>query len=187
MKTQIFVAALLFSLNAQAQESPAESQAIRCGALTHIHTIISSPPAFNEAMAQATEFYGGVFAAFRETRTGSSATNGEVSGRRDTVEAELRKTWQTKPELVVREMALCNSWRAEFAPRIAAFNSEIRNGKQAIEIVGTPPSAPSPGEIDKWRPIVSTAFTAWAESGSKTGGEARSELKKNLLESLPKK
>lgn len=186
MKIQILAASLLFASSVHAQESLGETQSIRCSALANVMTNISSPPAFNEAMAQTTEFYSGVFAAFRETRTGASATHGEVSGRRDTVLVELRKTWQTNPEGVVQELALCNSWRAEFGPRISTLAGEVRDGKRLIEIVGAPPNMAKPGEADKWRPIAQTAFIAWAAAGSKTGGEARTEIKKKLIESMKK-
>lgn len=186
MKRPIILASLFLFSSAFAQESPSETQAIRCGALSHILTIIATPPAFNEAMGQSAGFYSGVFGAFIEARTGSGGTNGEISSRRDTVEAELRRTWQAKPDIVVREMAICNTWRAEFAPRIAALNGEIRSSAQVIQVVGVPPIEPRVGEIDKWRPIVTTAFAAWADSGSMTGGEAKSAIKKNLIGSMSK-
>ena len=81
-------------------------------------------------------------------------------------------------------MALCNTWRAEFALRIGAANGAIRSGKQIVEIVGTPPSEPAEGEVEKWRPLVSGAFNAWSAAGSKTGGESRDEIKRKLAESL---
>lgn len=89
MESIVTAAFLLFALTANAQESPAETQSIRCGALAHILTVIATPPAFNEAMGHSAMFYSVVFAALRDARTGAAGTNGEISGRRDTIEAEL--------------------------------------------------------------------------------------------------
>ena len=186
LKLQLLSTLLIFATGLHAQESAGETQSIRCGALTHVLTSITTPSAFNEAMAQSTEFYSGVFASFREARTGAAATNGEISDRRDTVQAELRKTWRSKPEGVVQELALCNSWRAEYAPRIAALNGEIRSSRQLSQIVGSPPTRARDGETEKWAPIASTGFTAWAESGSQTGGEAKAEARRKIIESLKK-
>lgn len=92
-----------------------------------------------------------------------------------------------KPEVVIREMALCNTWRAEYAPRLAAVNGDTRTGNQMAEALGLPPTEPRPGEADKWRPIVTTGFAAWVESGSKTGGEARAAIKKQLEDAIKMK
>jgi hypothetical protein len=89
-----------------------------------------------------------------------------------------------KPEAVIREMALCNTWRAEYAPRRAAVNGGFRTGNQLEDTLGLPPTAPRPGEADKWRPIVTTGFAAWAESGSKTGGETSAVIKKQLEDAI---
>lgn len=186
MKLRIFLVSILIATTAHAQESTSETQSIRCSALTHVLTNIDTPPEFNEAMAQTTRFYSGVFASFREARTGQAPTNGEVSGRRDTVEAELRTTWRSKPEVIVQELALCNSWRAEYAPRLAAVNGEISSAKQLLEVVGSPPTKPRTGEADKWRRIASIGFTAWAAAGSQTGGETKAELKRQIIESMKK-
>ena len=186
MKIQILVILTFLASDVYAQESSSETQSIRCSALMHVLTNITTPPNFNGAMAQANEFYSGVFATFREARTGSRATNGEVSNRRDTIEAELREAWQAKPAAVVQELALCNTWRAEYAPRLAAQGGEIRSGKQLMEIVGSPPAKPRDGEADKWVPIANIAFTAWSAAGSKAGGETKAELRRQLAEPLRK-
>ena len=166
-----------------AQEAPGETQAIRCSALAYIHTNLTSPPAFNVAMGKSAEFYGGVFAAFQEERTGAGATNGEVSLRRDGVEAELRRSWRSRPAIIVSEMALCNTWRAEFAPRIGAANGAIRSGKQIVEIVGAPPSEPAEGEVEKWRPLVSERLTRGQRRARKQA--ERAETKSNANSPIP--
>ena len=82
-------------------------------------------------MAQANEFYSGVFATFREARTGSRATNGEVLEIAEIhIEAELREAWQAKPAAVVQVVG-CSATHGEqqYAPRLAAQGGEMRSGK----------------------------------------------------------
>jgi hypothetical protein len=180
VKIQMLAASVLLATSTHAQESSSETQSIRCGALSHVLTIISTPPELNNALTQSAMFYSSVYAAFREARTGAAATNGEVSGRRDTVEVELRRTWRSRPEAVVQELALCNSWRAEYAPRLAVLNEKTSMGKQLTEAVGTPPVKPRYGEADKWRQIADVGFNAWLAAGAKTGGESKEEIIRQL-------
>jgi hypothetical protein len=123
MKTYLLASTLLIASSVQAQESRAETQAIRCAAVSYLHTNITTPPAFNEAMGNSVQFYQQVFAAFRQVRTGAAPTNGEVSQRRDLVIAEFKGTYPVNPDAVVREAALCNTWRAEYGPKIDANKS----------------------------------------------------------------
>lgn len=184
MKIYLLAAALCLISVAYAQESTGETQSIRCSALAHIHTAITTPPEFSQAMANSATFYSGVFVAFREDRTGATSNNGEIGQRRDTVEVELRNTWQSKPDVVVGEMALCNTWRANYAEKLPAYLAETRSGdasaQSLVRLVGVPPTLPASGQVEKWRPIVAMAFSAWAKTGLNTGGEAREALKKKL-------
>jgi hypothetical protein len=191
MKLPILLPALLLlSSTSFAQESPGETQSIRCAALAHIHTVISTPPEFNESMANMTMLFTNTYTSFREIRTGSTTTNGVIGRRQDTVEAELRDTWKSKPVVVVEEMALCNTWRANFAERIPAYmaslGSKEPSAKGLVQLVGKPPIAPRPGEVEKWQPATKMAFDAWAETGSQTGGEARDALRKQLQDAIKK-
>ena len=181
MKPFLLASALLFTSYAHAQESRSETQAIRCAAVSHIHTSIATPAAFNEGMSGITELYGSVFAAFREVRTGKPPTNGELSDRRDLISAEFKSTYAVNPELVVREAALCNTWRAEIAPRIEAQDPQTLS--QFVKVAGVPPLAPEAGQVEKWRPLVAAAFAAWANTGYAT----RASIRKQLQDSIQKR
>ena len=173
-----------------AQESAGETQSLRCSALAHIHTVITTPPAFNESMANSAIFYSDVYLAFREFRTGASSTNGAVSQRQDTIESELKNTWKSKPAIVISEMALCNSWRVNFAEKVPSYLATLGTKKptpqEITQLVGTPPTSPATGQVEKWRPIVTMAFDAWAETGSLTGGQVRDSVRKQLQETIKK-
>jgi hypothetical protein len=183
MKIKYFAFSVLLASAAHAQESLGETQSIRCSALSYIHTVIATPPPFNEAMTSMALVFSQAYAAFRTVRTGATMTNGEVSARRSTVEAEFRRTWKAKPEILVREMALCNTWRAQYALRFAAAKFDSTSPEALIGVIGIPPSNPAVGEEEKWRPVVNMAFEAWEEAGLKTGQEARAEFKEQLMKS----
>jgi hypothetical protein len=182
MKIHLLAATLLGSSCTYAQESRSETQAIRCAAVSYLHTNIATPLAFNEAMGNSAQFYGHVFVAFRQVRTGAVPSNGEVYDRRDLTVAEFKKTYEVNPELVVREAALCNTWRAEYAPRIEA-DQNPQGWSELVKVAGIPPEAPSPKEVEKWRPFVQSAFVAWAKAGYPT----RASLIKQIEESIGKK
>jgi hypothetical protein len=182
MKQYLFAVAILSGLAVNAQELRSETQAIRCGAISFIHTSMSaSNPAFGEAMTQSGIFYGGFFGVSRKNRTGLTTTNGEVNARRELVLEELKKTWVSNPEVVVRETALCNTWRGQFGPQLAALKDD-GNDAELVRIVGEPPVRPSKEEIERWRPIVPVAFAAWAALDYGTPASVR----RKLVESMKK-
>ena len=181
MKNYLLAAAMLCgSFAANAQELRSETQAVRCAAISFIHTSLSaSNPAFGEAMTQSGIFYGGLFGASRKIRTGLTTTNGEVNARRELVLEELKKTWVSNPEVVVRETALCNTWRGQFGPQLTAWKDD-GNETELVRIVGEPPVSPSKEEIEKWRPIVPLAFTAWATLDYSTPASVRRKLVESM-------
>jgi hypothetical protein len=182
MKQYLFAVAILSGLAVNAQELRSETQAIRCGAISFIHSSMSAAnPAFGEAMTQSSIFYNGIFGASRKNRTGVMTNNGDANARRELVLAELRSTWESNPEAVVREAALCNTWRAQYGPKLAARNND-GNEADLLRIVGEPPATPSREEIEKWRPIVPLAFTAWAALDYSTPASVR----RKLVESMKK-
>ena len=180
MKTHLFAAALLASSYTQAQESRSETQAIRCAALSFVHTsMTASNPGFGEAMTQLAQLYGAVFGSSQRVRTGSSLTVGDINARREVVLTELKKSWSSNPEVVVREAALCNAWRADFAPRLAA-SSDGQSEAEFLRIVGQPPEKPSAEEVERWRRVVPVAFAAWAELDFATPSSTRKKVEESL-------
>lgn len=163
MRIHLFAVALLANSCAHAQESRSETQAIRCAALSFIHTSLSTTdPAFGDLMTSSTIIYGTVFAARQGARTGSLATNGEVNARRELMLAEFKKSWKASPELVVSEAALCNSWRDEFSPRLGVLNAHSSE-TELVRLVGEAPASATADEVNDWRTLVPLAFAAWAE------------------------
>lgn len=185
MKIHLFAVALLANSCVHAQESRGETQAIRCAALSFIHTSLSkSDPEFGTLMTSSTIVYGTVFAARQAARTGSMATNGEVNSRRELVLEEFKKSWKTNPELVVREAALCNAWRAEFAPRLGVLNARSSE-TELMRLVGEPPTGAAGDEVNDWRVLVPLAFAAWAELDYATPATVRKKMEQSLGKTRP--
>lgn len=180
IKVYLFAGVLFLGACAHAQELRGETQSVRCGALAFIHTSLSaSNPAFGEAMTSSSIFYGSVFSASRAVRLGVGATNGEVGARRELALAEFKKSWALNPDSVVREMALCNTWRAAFAPRVVALKDSI-SAAELVRAVGDPPEVPTAVEVDKWRSIVPHAFAAWAGYDHATPSSTRKKVAESL-------
>ena len=159
---------LLVTSSAAAQETPVETQSIRCGALTYIHAGLGKKsPAFGMAMLTSTRFYSSLFSASRFTRTGLDTTDRLILARRDIVLAELKNSWQSNPESVVQEVALCNTWRATYAPRIVKL-TESSSPEELVQTVGYPPEHGSKEQVAKWRPLVIQAFEQWLNIGATT-------------------
>ena len=166
MKLQhLFIAALALCSSSHGQQSSVEAQAIRCAAMSFIHTSLSaSDPEFAEAMANFALFYEGVYAAAHMLRTGSRSSPAELADWRERLTTELARSWATNPKTVVREAALCDAWRAEFGPRMAAAE-QAASDAALVRLVGQPPQGPSPADTARWRAVVNQAFSAWLEFG----------------------
>lgn len=186
MKIYLLAATFLASSCAYAQESRTETQAIRCAALSLIHTSLTdSNPAFGDAMTRLAMLYGAVYASTQAARTGATLTMGKIEARREVAVEEFKMSWRSSPDVVVREAALCNAWRSEFGPRLAA--SDKRDDEpEFLRLVGQPPARPSGEEVERWRPLVPLAFSAWAELGYATPSSMRAKVRESLIESLRK-
>jgi hypothetical protein len=161
--------------SAAAQETRVETQSIRCGALTHVQASLGKEsPAFGTAMVTTTMFYNSLFSAGRFTRTGLETTDRLILARRDIVLAELKKSWKSNPESVVQEVALCNTWRAAYAPRIVRL-VESSSPEDLVRAVGYPPEQGSTEQVVKWRPLVNQAFGVWDAIGATTGKRSHKE------------
>jgi hypothetical protein len=180
IKNYILAAALMSVPFAHAQESRAETQSIRCGALVFILTSLSaSAPELGKAMSDTGMGYGMIFKATRSIRTGWVPTFAEFHARKEPVYVELKKSWELNSEVVVREAALCNTWFVGFAQRLSSFKGAETDAAM-VEMAGEPPVRPSESEVDKWRLTVTSGFVAWGELGYMTPALARQKIKDSL-------
>jgi hypothetical protein len=164
--TPSVLCAIFWVSSASAQENRTETQALRCGTVTRIHTSLSqSSPAFGTAMGATTQFYSSLYSASRFVRLGVDVTNEEILDRQGQLAAQYSRSWRTNPEPIVQEVALCNTWRAQFASRIVKLDEASTPG-DIVKAVGAPPKRASVEQVTKWRPLVNQAFEAWLKKAS---------------------
>jgi hypothetical protein len=180
IKLQLFAVALVSASCLHAQESSAETQAIRCAALSYIVTSVEQDAgSFANEMADAATFYGDIHGAGRSLRTAVNMTNGEVLARRELALQEFRASWVSRPGAVIREAALCHTWSARFVPKVVA-HPNIDSAAELMRIVGEPPANPAPEQLDLWRTVLPRAFAAWAASGYATPASIRRKIVESM-------
>jgi hypothetical protein len=168
----ITIAFITLSSSALAQESRIETQAARCASLAFILTSVGERnPDFGRAMTDFGQFFGFVYSVQRSNRTSVAVTNGDVNDRQEAAFVEFKKSWRTNPEVVTREAALCNDWRAQVAARVTASGPNLGENftpDVLLRIVPEPPAQPATQDVEKWRDITQQAFTAWTAMGYAT-------------------
>lgn len=176
MKPYLLTSTLLLCSIAFAQESRTETQSVRCAALSYIGTSLSAAePSVGEFTTRSASMSGNIFGASRKFRTGLPTTNGELGARRDVLLAEFKKFWESNPEGVIREGALCSTWLLEFSPRLSSINSASSDA-DLLRVVGEPPTSPSAREITQWRAVAPRAFASWEMLGYATPASIRKKL-----------
>ncbi len=165
MKTRALIAATVAACTmqaAQAQESATETAALRCSAVSLLHSSLTVPsPQVGEMMVQIAGMFAEIYSTQVGQRTKTKLTTAELKSRRDAVLVELRKGWPGNKDKLVRDAALCNNWRNEFTAKLPDKPTE----KQFITAMtqATPPATP-PGkaEIEKWTRLTTEAMGAAA-------------------------
>jgi hypothetical protein len=62
---------------------------------------------------------------------------------------------------MIREAALCDTWRAEFFSKLPERPSE-KDLLSAMNNISSPPTAIQKTEIDRWTKLTPQAFEAWS-------------------------
>ncbi len=147
---------------AQAQETAAESAALRCSAVSLLHSSLTVPsPQFGEVMGQIAGLFAEIYSTQADLRTKSKLTNADIKARRDAVLGELRKGWPGNKDKLVREAALCNKWRGEFFAKLPEKPTE-KQFTAAMAQATPPTTAPAKADIDKWSRMTTEAMGAAA-------------------------
>ena len=165
MNARAFVVAALAACTmqaAQAQETATESAALRCSAVSLLHSSLTVPsPQFGEVMGQIAGLFAEIYSTQADLRTKSKLTNADIKARRDTVLGELRKGWPGNKDKLVREAALCNKWRGEFFAKLPEKPTE-KQFTAAMAQTTPPTVAPDKADIDKWSRMTTEAMGAAA-------------------------
>ncbi len=165
MKTRKLIVATVAVCTMQAapaQETAGETAALRCSAVSLLHSSLTVPsPQVGEMMVQFAGLFAEIYSTQVNLRTKSKPTVADLKTRRDALLGELRKGWPGNKDKLVRDAALCNNWRNEFSEKLPEKPTE----KQFIAAMAqtTPPAAP-PGkvEIEKWTRLTTEAMGAAA-------------------------
>lgn len=148
---------------AHAQSSVIETQALRCSALTFIHSTLTVPsPQFGEVMAEVASLFAQIHASHYAIRTKSKLAMPALRTSRDTLVAELSKGWPANKVQVIREAAICNLWRSTLFSKLPDTPTE-KQFQAAIDSMGNPPKEPVKAELDKWTMLTPMAFDMWAQ------------------------
>jgi hypothetical protein len=127
----------------QAQESAVETAALRCSAVSLLHSSLTVPsPQFGEVMTQIAGLFAEIYSTQISQRTKAKLTVADLKARRDAVLSELRKGWPGNKDKVIRDAATCNVWRGEFFAKLPEKPTE----KQFMAALAqtTPPTAARP-------------------------------------------
>lgn len=148
---------------AHAQEQSIESAALRCSAISLVHSPLTIPtPQFGELMTQFAGLFAQIHILHKSQRITGKVELAEVSKQRDSIIAELGKGWPAVRNERIRESAICNVWRSNLFARLPAKPSE-KEFQQALLKIGPPPSAVSKEEMDKWAALTPQAFAIWSQ------------------------
>lgn len=165
MKIRALMACTLVACSvqvAQAQESATETAALRCSAVSLLHSSLTVPsPQFGELMTQIAGLFAEIYSTQVSQRTKAKPAVADIKARRDAVLSELRKGWPGNKDKLIRDAAACNAWRGEFFAKLP----EKPNEKQFIAALAqsAPPTAPvSKADIEKWTKLTTEAMGAAA-------------------------
>lgn len=144
-------------------ESGTESAALRCSAISLMHSTLTTPsPKFGEVMGEIAGLYAQIYVVQQEARTKTKPTAAETGKRREAVLTEISKGWPKNRMAVIRDAAICNLWRIELFSKLPEKPSE-KEFQAALAALGPPPTTAGKPEIDKWNALTPDAVGMWAK------------------------
>lgn len=164
----VAVSAAFAHPGALAQESSAETQAIRCAAIYHVLSGVSSThPELGAQFSGAGKGFVQIFGYERKKRSGS-VTNGEIFRRRDLVLKELAKSYKHDPDMVLSETSICAAWLS------ALLDSEN-------DSVPAVPGKTAALQLKKdYQNVVQMTFSSWMDSGAMTPEDVKEGIRRQL-------
>lgn len=139
-----------------------ETQSLRCSALNQIHSTLTEPsPQLGEIMGELAGLFAQIHAVQKGRHTKTKINTLELRTRRDELITEMSKGWPTNKTAMIREAAVCDTWRAEFFSKLPEKPSE-KDLQTAMTNISAPPANAQKTEIDRWTKLTPQAFEAWA-------------------------
>ncbi len=165
MKTPTLIAAMIVACSvqvAQAQESAVETAALRCSAVSLLHSSLTVPsPQFGELMGQIAGLFAEIYSTQVNLRTKARPAIADIKARRDAVLGDLRKGWPGNKDKLIRDAATCNAWSGEFFAKLPDKPTE-KQFSAALAQSAPPTSPPGKADIDKWVRLTTEAMGAAA-------------------------
>ena len=147
---------------AQASNTSIETQSLRCSALNQIHSTLTDPsPQLGEIMGELAGLFAQIHATQKGRSTKTKINTAELRSKRDELITEMSKGWPANKPAMIREAALCDTWRAEFFSKLPERPSE-KDLLSAMNNISSPPTAIQKTEIDRWTKLTPQAFEAWS-------------------------
>ena len=156
--------AFIAAVNSHAQSNNAliETQSLRCSALNQIHSTLTDPsPQLGEVMGELAGLFAQIHATQKSRSTKTKINTAELRTKRDELITEMSKGWPANKPAMIREAALCDTWRAEFFSKLPERPSE-KDLLTAMNNISSPPTTIQKTEIDRWTKLTPQAFEAWS-------------------------
>jgi hypothetical protein len=148
--------------HAQSNNASIETQSLRCSALNQIHSTLTDPsPQLGEVMGELAGLFAQIHATQKSRSTKTKINTAELRSKRDELITEMSKGWPANKPAMIREAALCDTWRAEFFSKLPERPSE-KDLLTAMNNISSPPTAIQKTEIDRWTKLTPQAFEAWS-------------------------
>lgn len=165
LKTFIFLTSLVFgavtTVQAQTSNVSIETQSLRCSALNQIHSTLTDPsPQLGEIMGELAGLFAQIHATQKGRSTKTKINTAELRSKRDELITEMSKGWPANKPAMIREAAVCDTWRAEFFSKLSERPSE-KDLLTAMNNISSPPTTIQKTEIDRWTKLTPQAFEAW--------------------------
>ncbi len=154
---------ILSAPNASAQDASIETAALRCSAMSGVHSTLTVPtPQFGELMTQFSGLFAQVHILHKANRTKAKVTPNDVRVQRDEIVAEMAKGWPGVKNDRIREAAMCNIWRINLFSKLPEKPTE-KDFQNALLNIGPPPTNISPKDLEQWTTLTPQAFAIMAQ------------------------
>jgi hypothetical protein len=151
---------ILSAPSAYAEDTAIETAALRCSAISAIHSILTEPtPQFGELMTEFAGLFAQVHILHKGNRTKAKVTPNDVRVQRDEIIAEMSKGWPGVKNDRVREAAICNAWRINLFAKLPEKATE-KDFQAALLNIGPPPANVSPKDLEQWATLTPQAFAS---------------------------
>ncbi|MEO0317185.1 MAG: hypothetical protein RL404_862 [Pseudomonadota bacterium] len=142
-------------------DTPAEAAAMRCSAISQLHSTLTVPsPQFGAVMGDIAGLFAQVYTTQKQARIRSKPATAELKAKRDATLTEIIKGWPANKSAIVHDAATCNAWRIAFVSKLPEKPGE-KEFQAVLQNAGMPPADVPKPDLDKWAALTPQAMGAW--------------------------